>query len=259
MVKKDRSVIVNKTYLLQMMCTFYQNHLENQLAPNVYLLLCILIDVLQNIKEVNLEKLANALPLPIEFESRRKKLQRFLSLPAFDVEKMWLPIINNWLAENFTNSQNIYLVIDRTSWSRINLIMLSIVYDQRAIPIYFELLPKLGSSNVKEQIKFLSKILPVFKNYQAVLLGDREFCSINLANWLREQNVKFCLRLKKSEFIEVENGIWTELDDLGLKPGISLFIQGVRVTKSQKISGFNLACKWKRKLHGWFPEEGWFI
>jgi hypothetical protein len=25
------------------------------------------------------------------------------------------------------------------------------------------------------------------------------------------------------------------------------------------ILGFNLACKWQRKLHGWTAEEGWFI
>lgn len=58
MVKKDTLIIVNKIYLLQMIPTFYQTHLENQLAPFEYLLLCILIDVLQNIKEVILKKLA---------------------------------------------------------------------------------------------------------------------------------------------------------------------------------------------------------
>ncbi len=87
MVKKDRSLIVNKTYLLKMIPTLYQNHLENQLARSEYLLLCLLINVLQNIKEASLEKIANALPLPIEFESRRKKAQRFLSLSVLNVEK----------------------------------------------------------------------------------------------------------------------------------------------------------------------------
>jgi hypothetical protein len=43
--------------------------------------------------------------------------------------------------------------------------------------------------------------------------------------------VKFCLRLKKSE-VEVEKGIWCELDRLGLKPGVSLFLAGVKVTKT---------------------------
>lgn len=69
----------------------------------------------------------------------------------------------------------------------------------------------------------------------------------------------FCLRLKKSEFVQVEGGIWQELYDLGLTPGVSFYLQGVKVTKTKKFAGFNLACKWKRKYWGWAPEEGWFI
>ncbi len=91
------------------------------------------------------------------------------------------------------------------------------------------------------------------------VLGDREFCSINLANWLWEQKVYFCLRLKKNHFIERETDIWLELDDLGLSPGISFFLKGVKVTKTKGLRGFNLACKWKRKILGVAPEEGWFI
>jgi hypothetical protein len=102
-----------------------------------------MINVLQDIKEISLEKLANALPLPILFESRRKKVQRFLSLPVLQLPKIWFPLIKDWLAQNFTSRDAIYLVIDRTKWERKNLIMISVIYDQRAIPIYFEFLPKL--------------------------------------------------------------------------------------------------------------------
>ena len=62
--------------------------------------------------------------------------------------------------------------------------MISIVWDQRAFPVYFELLPKLGSSNFEEQSRILKKILPIFNNYKICVLGDREFCSIKLVNWL---------------------------------------------------------------------------
>ena len=97
--------------------------------------------------------------------------------------------------------------------------MISLIYEQRAIPVYFEFLLKLGSSNFAEQTSVISKILPLFKNEQILLLGDREFCSVKLANWLIEkevcgeklppatlrQKVQFCLRLKKNEFIAREN------------------------------------------------------
>jgi hypothetical protein len=259
MVEKDRSNFVNKTYQLKMILPFYQKYLENQLDSSELIFLDLLINILQDIKEVNLEKIATALPIPILFESRRKKIQRFLLSPSFNIETLWFPIIQDWLAQKFTKHQNIYLAIDRTNWGRKNLFVASIVYDKRAIPVYFTLLPKLGSSNFAEQINLISQVLPLFKEYKIVVLGDREFCSVKLASWLREQQVQFCLRLKRDEFIEVEDGVWEELNNLGLEPGISLFLEGIKVTKTQRIGGFNLACKWKRQLHGVCPKEGWFI
>ena len=259
MVKKDRSIIVKKTYLLKMLPPLYQTNLENQLSESELLFLNLLINVLQDIKEVSLEKIANALPVPILFDSRRKKIQRFLSLPILNIQKIWFPIIKSWLTQNFPENQIIYLVIDRTKWQRKNLMMISLVYDQRAIPIYWEFLPRLGNSNFEEQSKIFSQVLGLFNKYKTVILGDREFCSVKLANWLSEQEVQFCLRLKKNEFIQNEDGIWHSLDSLGLEPGVSLFLQNIKVTKSHKIQGFNLAAKWKRSFKGWSTEEGWFI
>jgi hypothetical protein len=46
---------------------------------------------------------------------------------------------------------------------------------------------------------------------------------------------------------------------LGLYPGLSFFLKGVKVTKTKGLRGFNLACKWKRKILGVAPSEGWFI
>ncbi|GAA6623030.1 hypothetical protein NUACC26_088550 [Scytonema sp. NUACC26] len=244
---------------MTMIPLFYQTHLKSQFSPTEYLLLTILINVLQLVKKVSLEALATALPIPITFESRRKKLQRFLSLPFFTIEKIWFPIVTTWLLTYFPSDKMIYVVIDRTAWSCINLFVISVVWDKRAFPVYFELLPKLGSSNIDEQKLIISQVLPVFKNYKICLLGDREFCSIKLANWLREQNASFCLRLKKNEFVEVESEIWKELNDLGFSPGVSGFFQGVKVTKQKGFGNFNVACKWKRKIQGIAPKEAWFI
>ena len=53
--------------------------------------------------------------------------------------------------------------------------------------------------------------------------------------------------------------IWLEIKDLGLAPGVSFFLQGVKVTKTQGFFSFNVACKWKRKILGVAPVEEWFI
>ena len=259
MVRKDRSSYVNKTYLMIMLPKFYQTHLKSQLSLAEYLLLKIILTLLQSIKKVSLETLATALPIPITFESRRKKIQRFLSLRSLTIEKIWFPIVTAWLETQFTSEQIIYVVIDRTSWACVNLFMISVVWDKRAFPVYFELLPKLGASNINEQKAIMSKVLPLFKDYKTCVLGDREFCSVHLANWLKEWNVYFCLRLKKNHFVEMQTDVWLELKDLGLSPGVSGFLQGVKVTKIKGFNRFNVAGKWQRKILGVEKEEGWFI
>lgn len=74
-----------------------------------------------------------------------------------------------------------------------------------------------------------------------------------------KSQVYFCLRLKRDEFIQVEDGLWVQLQNLGLSPGVSLYFQGVKVTKTKGLAGFNLACKWQKRLQGYAPDEGWFI
>lgn len=163
-----------------------------------------------------------------------------MSLPILTIEGIWFPIVTTWLETNFTGKKIIYLVIDRTNWAGVNLFMVSVIWDKRAFPVYFELLPKLGASNIHEQKAIMSKVLPLFKNYKTCVLGDREFCSVNLANWLKEWNVYFCLRLKKTHFVELETEIWLHLKELGLSPGVCFFIEGVKVTKTQGFSALML-------------------
>ena len=149
----------------------------------------------------------------------------------------------------------LYVAIDRTQWGCINLLMISLIWDKRAIPVYWGILPKLGSSNLQEQQVVLLPVFRLLKGYKIVTLGDREFCSVDLANWLREQKVYFCLRLRRDEYIQVEGELWLQLQNLGLAPGVSLFFQGVKVRKTKGFAGFNLACKWKRKYRGAAPKE----
>ena len=108
--------------------------------------------------------------------------------------------------------------------------------------IYWTGLDKKGSRNYEEQTQILSQVLFQFKEYKIVVLGDREFCEVQLERWLSKQGVYFCLRLKKSTFVEAEENLLTELRSLGLAPGMSLFLNAVRVTKQKGFGAFNVAC-----------------
>ena len=224
-------------------------------------MLLLLINIIQAQKEVRLETIARVFPIWITCEARRRKLQRFLDLPGLTISRLLWPIISCWL-ENLgpkKSKQKLYLAIDRSQWKDINLLMVSVIWSTRAIPLTWRLLPHLGNSNLEEQESVLSPVLSKFKDYEIVGLEEREFCSLDLAQWLVASHTGFCLRLKKNTCVEVENQLWQRLDELPIRPGVSFYYQGRRIRKTMPVSGFALAAKWKRNYRCQRTKSPWFI
>lgn len=242
-----------------MLPSFYQTHLQKQLSHTQFVLLTILLKLLQSEKQMRLDRLARVFPYPIKTESRRRKLQRFLDLPQLTIARIWFPLIAYWLTTYCSVEQTLSLAIDRSQWGSINVLTIALIWQKRAMPLYWCLLPKLGNSNLQEQTLALQQVLPLVKGYKVIVLGEREFCSVDLGNWLRTMGVSFCLRLKKNHCIERENLLWESLEQLGILPGTSLYFQGVRVRKTRPVLGFDIACKWKRNYRGRKVKEAWFI
>ena len=237
----------------------YHAHLSEKLTRSNYLLTILLIQVVQSIKEVTLEGIATKLAMPIKFESRRKKVQRFLSDEEWDLDNIWLSLVISWIEGNINQNDTIYLAIDRTKWQSNNILMVSMIWRKRAIPIYWKILEKQGNSTLENQQEVLKSVFATLSAYNLLVLGDREFCSITLANWLREPKVDFCLRLKKNVCIQTQEELWTELKLLGLEPGNSFFNQEVTIRKTAPVQGFNLAGKWLGKYRNFATTEPWYI
>ncbi len=108
-----------------MLPIFYQTHLQKHLSANQYILLNLLVELLQGQKQVRLERLASNLPLPIKFESRRRLLQRFLICPQLITSTIWFAIISYLLDSYFSDSKKLIIIIDRTQWRELNLLMVS--------------------------------------------------------------------------------------------------------------------------------------
>ena len=212
-------------------------------------------------RSMRLERLAEALPLTILMESRRKKIQRFLNLEILSIEKIWFPCVKEFVKETdkYRKGGCIYLAIDRTNWGGINILTVSLIYDKRAVLIYWEFLGSKGSSNLTVQKRVIEKAISLFSEYKIVILGDREFCSVTLGKWLGEKGLYFCLRQKKTTNVSEDEDLYQEMKNLGLSPGTSLFLKAVNVTKMKGFGGFNLACKWKKTYKGFKTKEAWFI
>ena len=69
-----------------MIPSIYQSPLRTHLSERDYSLLALVVTILQTIRDVRLETIAEALPLPILFESRRKKCNAFSLWEAWPIE-----------------------------------------------------------------------------------------------------------------------------------------------------------------------------
>ena len=68
-----------------MLPQFYIDYLKTYLPSSELLTLQILVWLLQVHRQVRIERLASSFPYPIKCESRRKKIQRFLTLPRLSL------------------------------------------------------------------------------------------------------------------------------------------------------------------------------
>jgi hypothetical protein len=79
----------------------------------------MLVWLLQEQKQVKIETLAATLPLPIQQNSRRRHLQRFLNLNAISVVLLWFPIIKEVLSQKVKAASQLIIALDRTQWKEI--------------------------------------------------------------------------------------------------------------------------------------------
>jgi hypothetical protein len=124
---------------------------------------------------VRLERLARVFPYPITTESRRRKLQRFLDLPHLTLTLIWFPFIAYWLTTFCSVGQTLSVAIARSQWGCINLFTIALIWQKRAIPLYWSLLPKLGNSNLPEQPSVYNKYYHYLKNIKLLFWATVNF------------------------------------------------------------------------------------
>ena len=242
-----------------MLSQLYRTPLSSQLSHAQLLTLEILVWLLQVHKQVKIERLAAHFPLPILFESRRRHIQRFLKLSVLSIPLIWFPIIEVVIKRKIKLGQRLYLAIDRTQWKDKNLFLVAAISERRALPIYWQFLDKRGASNLAEQKALLRPVFKLLKKYELVVLGDREFHSVELANWLIEKKVYFVFRQKKDLFIKLKRQPYQSLNSLGIVPGMKRFLTGIKVTKEKGFSRASVGAYWKRKYRSSVEKEPWYL
>lgn len=245
--------------------SYYQSYFKSSLTKSELLTLQLLIWLLQVHKQVKIERLAACLPIPILYESRRRKIQRFLSLKKLSLTLFWFPLIQLIIDKEFKSQKCLILVLDRTQWKNNNIFLISIIYKKRAFPLYWLILNKKGRSSLQEQQAIIRPVLKLLADHSLVILGDREFHGVELAYWLKQQdkkakkNIYFAFREKGNIYFKKGNKEAQLLKNICKNPGIKVFYSNVKVTKKKGFGQFNVAIYWKRNYRIHQEKEPWFI
>ena len=231
----------------------FQSHFNRYLNPRQFQTLCLLICVLNQCREIKIERLATYFPVPILFDSRRRHIQRFLVLKSFAVCLIWFPIIKEIIFQLFSPKNPLIVVLDRTQWSDINIFMITVIWNHRGIPIFWDILDKKGASNLGEQKALIRPIIKLLKKYHLIIIGDREFHSIKLCNWLTEESkrtkrkIDFVFRQKENTYYKENEQEYQQLSQIKLSKGIKQIKLNVKVTKYRGFAQQNLVIHQKKR------------
>ena len=242
-----------------MLPQFYQTHLQKYLSESQLITLKLLVWLLQSQKQVKIERLAATLPLPIQQNSRRRHIQRFLKLTRLSVVLVWFPLIKEIITQRIPKAKRLIIALDRTAWQENNILIASAIYQKRAFPIFWILLSKKGASNLREQQIVLRPVIKLFKAHQIVIVGDREFHSVDLAEWIDRQGVKFVLRQKKDTNFRLRRGKFNSLSSVQIAPGQREFFSEINLTQKKGFGRFNLAVYWRRKYKNKQEKNPWYL
>jgi hypothetical protein len=242
-----------------MLPQFYLDYLKTYLPDSELLTLQILVWLLQAHRQVRIERLASSFPYPIKCESRRKKIQRFLIIPRLSLPLLWFPLIKKIISTQFKKGDRLIITIDRTQWKTNNISMASVIWKKRALPIYWLLLSKKGSSNFYEQVATIRPVLRLLFDYDLVVIGDREYRSTALALWLTKKKISFVLRLNKNTKIKPKYKQYQSLSSLDIQPGERILHSQVLVTEENKQDRFNVVIYWRRKYNNKQLPSPWYL
>jgi len=157
-------------------------------------------------KTVNLQQLAVFFAGTAKIESNYKRIKRFLRFFTIDqaeLAQMMVKLMK--LVPPFV------ITIDRTEWQLgkrwVNVLMLAIVDEGVAVPLLWMVFDKKGCSSDEERRRILEKYLEIFPASSIrMVTADREFASRAWIDYLVEQKIGFCLRIKANTRITDKHG-----------------------------------------------------
>src|SRR5260221_1722877 len=201
--------------------------------PELVQTLALLMVGIVEARDVRLSRIAERVPLDIQEDNVAQRFRRWLKNPQVSERVVYDSVAFGILGA--LRHTRLRIQIDRTEVSeRLNVLMVSVYYRKRAIPLVWQVLTHKGTSTFKERnqiLAHLEQLLPA--GCTVIILGDREFGSVDMMRSIRLHDWDFCLRVKGSHYLCPTPGIWVKLKDLAPEVGTHYFLTDVVLTQAQ--------------------------
>ena len=147
------------------------------------------------VRTVNLAEIATAMSGKAKTRSKYKRLQRFFK----DFELNYIEVAHAVLSL-LQIPEPWVLAVDRTNWkfgqANINILTLSVVYQNIGIPLLWMMLDKQGNSNTDERMDLFEHFFEYFGDRQVEFLAaDREFIGCDWFFYLLKY-APYCFRIR---------------------------------------------------------------
>lgn len=158
--------------------------------------LALLVSAAAHAQTCHLADLARALAVPSKQASKVQRIRRLLDNQQIAQSSHYRPLVQ--AALDGVRGQAVDLALDRVLLrDRQNVLVASVGFKRRAVPLAWEVLEHRGASDSDGQIALLKAAFATLPaGVHVTLHGDAEFCTAKLFAWAREQGWHAILGLR---------------------------------------------------------------
>lgn len=209
-------------------------------------------------KDVCLDRLGLHLPHEAKPESVGQQFRRWLKNGAIDARVIYDPVARRIVSQ--MRCRRLRIQLDRVQIKRRqNVLMMSVAYRKRAIPLAWICLPYgHGMSHLRhwqELLDYLETLLA--DDHQVVILADREFGSMDRLHYVEQKGWHYAIRVKGSTYFYdpawKQPFDWLKLHVITPCVGNTYAIPNLRLTKGE-LYLTHIAC-----AHAAGSDDPWFI
>lgn len=177
-----------------------RQHLPLRLPSQVNNLALLVAGAVQT-QSCQVAALARALPLPTTQAAKQQRIRRLLDNPRITQTTHYQPLAVATLRS--LRGQAVAVLIDRVVLrDDYNILVVSVGFRRRSIPLAWQVLDRLGNSTAQQQIALVQTALARLPpDVRVTLHGDAEFRSRTLFSWVREQGYHAMLGVSKATYV----------------------------------------------------------